>query len=263
MSKAPLEKFEPAACSLFAACLAALGVIHVIAGEAVTRLFQGWPAWLPGRPYWAHVGGALLAILGGMALFRIRARPALTVMGILILGSVFVLHLPRAIAAGDFGDAWGNFFKWLAMAAGTFLFAGTCAATGGARILGRLTEMLAAGAPGFLAAFMIGAAILHVRAAAAIDQYYMPAYIPWHLFWIYFTAGALALGGVGLLVPPTRRLAARLTSLMIFLWCPLLHIPRTFAEPRNPAEWCGVFESLAFAAIAFQLAVRAPRKKSD
>ena len=262
MSRSLLEKFAPVAFNLFAACLAALGVIHLIAGETVMRLFQGWPAWLPGRPYWAHVGGALLAILGGMALLRIRARTALTVMGVLILGSVLALHLPRAIPAGDFGDAWLNFFKWLAMAAGTFLFAGTCAASGGTSTLDRLAGILAAGAPGFLAAFMIGAAILHVRAAAVIDQYYIPAYIPWHLFWIYFTAGALALGGVGLLVPLTRRLAALLTSVMIFLWCPLLHIPRTFAEPRSPAEWCGVFESLAFAAIAFLLAVRAQQKNT-
>ncbi len=253
------DRSQAIARMVFLVSLAALGVIHMIAGEAVTRLFPKWPDAMPGRPYWAHVAGGLIVMLAGMSALRIRPRFALGLGGSLILLAVMVLHLPRSIPTDNFGDEWLNVFKWLAMAAGVFLLADTYPAMGRSADSDRFSGARVAGAKWFLAAFMVGAAILHVRFAEPIALYYIPAYVPWRLFWTYFTAATLAAGAVGLLIPLTGRLAALLTSLMIFLWCPLLHIPRTFAEPRNPGEWCGVFESLAFSAMAFALAHRARR----
>jgi hypothetical protein len=194
-------------------------------------------------------------------LFRLRARTALALIGVLILLSVLFLGLSRPVGPDQVADKWLNVFKWAAMAAGAFLFADTLPSPGSASALGRLIGVFSAGAKWLLAAFMIGAAILHYRFAGGIAQYYIPAYIPWRLFWTYFTAVTLAAGGVGLLIPQTGRLAALLSSLMIFLWTLLLHIPRTVAEPRNPAEWCGIFESAAFAAMALLLAVRCSRPR--
>jgi uncharacterized membrane protein len=254
-----LLRFMPLVRGIFVGCLTALGVIHVISGPAVTRMFPWWPEWLPGRPYWAHTAGALLAILGGLALCRVRPRATLAWMGALILLAVLLLGLSRPITPDQAPDKWLNVSKWSAMAAAAFLFANTLANTGNVSLLDRLIGFFSAAAKWLLAAFMVGAAILHVRFAAPIAQYYIPAYLPWREFWAYFSAGTLTAGGVGLLIPQTARLAGLLTSLMIFLWCPLIHIPRTFAEPRNPGEWCGIFESVAFAAMALLLAMRARR----
>jgi uncharacterized membrane protein YphA (DoxX/SURF4 family) len=185
--------------------------------------------------------------------------------GVVVL-AVFALHLPRAVASGEFGDGWLNFCKWLAMAAGLLLAAESLPRTGQWSWVDAAIQFYAAHAKWFLAVFLVGAAIIHVRFAAALAQYYIPAYLPGREFWAWFSAGALAAGGIGLIVPATGRLAAWLSGLMIFLWCPLLHIPRTWAEPRNPNEWCGVFESLAFAAILVLLAVRSrslPRPTPD
>lgn len=251
-----LTRWVPTVCTVLAALLAILGVIQMGMGEAVTRLFQGWPEGLPGRPYWAHGAGVVVLGLGGLGLLRVRPRLMLAALAGVVVLAVFTLHLPRAVASGEFGDGWLNVCKWLAMAAGLMLAAEASPAAGRWSWVDVAIQFFAAHAKWFLAVFLVGAAIVHVRFAAPIAQYYIPAYLPGRVFWAWFSAAALAAGGVGLIVPTTARLAAWLSGLMIFLWCPLLHIPRTWAEPRNPNEWCGVFESLAFAAILVLLALR-------
>ena len=69
-----------------------------------------------------------------------------------------------------------------------------------------------------------------------------------------FTGLALIAGGTGLLVPPTARLAATLSGVMIFLWVLMLHIPRALSGPNNANETAGVFEALAMSGIALMVA---------
>src|SRR3954463_16316257 len=103
--------------TLFTASMIGLGVIHAIFGEAVTRMFPTWPAGLPGRPFWAHLAGVLLVLLGLMVLANRSPRKAAASIGLLILVSVLCLHLPRSVRSGNFGDEWLNVFKWLTMSA--------------------------------------------------------------------------------------------------------------------------------------------------
>ncbi|HVS16453.1 MAG TPA: hypothetical protein VMV46_21265 [Thermoanaerobaculia bacterium] len=109
--------------NVFAASLLVLGVVHAIFGEVLTRMLPVWPEGLPGRPLWAHAAGVLLAIVAAMLLARRQVRGTAVVLGALLLVPVLGMHLPRAIPTGDFGNAWLNFFKWLAMAAGPLVLA--------------------------------------------------------------------------------------------------------------------------------------------
>src|SRR5690606_26919764 len=72
--------------------------------------------------------------------------------------------------------------------------------------------------------------------------------------WTYFAAVALGAGAAGLVLRRTRRLAALMTSLMIFMWFWLVHLPRMLSDPLGPVGWSEMAESLAFSAMAFQLA---------
>lgn len=255
-----LARWVPGVRTVFVLMLVALGVLHVIHGEAITRMFPWWPDGLPGRPYWAKVGGAWIAVLGALAVLRIRPRTTTALLALPILLAVLFLAVPRAWPTNEFGDAWLNVFKWLSMVTGIALFATTFPAGNRVTWWNAAIRGFAAAAKWCFAAFLVGAAILHFRFAAPIAEYYIPAYLPWRLFWMYFTTVTLAAGGIGVLLPATARPAGLLSALMIFLWCPLIHIPRTVAEPHQPGEWCGIFESLAYAAIAFQLAVNAREK---
>jgi uncharacterized membrane protein len=253
------DRFAPHARTVFSGSLLFLGVLHVIFGENLTRMMPAWPDGLAGRPLWAHGAGVLLVIGAGMMLVRGRERGAAVATAALLLLPVMGLHVPRALPTGTFGDAWLNVVKWLAMAAAPLVVAWHVPAMHEARWRERVISTGAALAPWIMGAFMIGSAILHVRYAEFVAQLMQP-WLPWRLFWTYFAAVALAAGGIGLMVPKTARLAAFLTSLMIFSWFWLVHTPRMLIDPTGPVGWSEMGESLAFSALAFLLAVRAGRR---
>jgi len=252
--RASVDRLVPFVRQVLPLSLLFLGVLHVIFGAALTRMLPVWPDSPPGRPYWTAAMGVALAAAAGIVLARARSRGAALWLAALLLLPVLALHLPRALPSGDFGNAWLGVFKWLAMAAAPVVLAADRPA---ARVewRDRAVAMGAAMAPWLLGAFMITSAILHVRFAEFVSQLMQP-WMPWRLFWTYFAAVALAAGGIGLVIPRTFRLAALLTSLMIFLWFLLVHIPRMLIDPAGPVGWSEMAESLAFSAMAFLLATR-------
>jgi uncharacterized membrane protein len=229
---------------VFGACIALIGLIHVIFGEKPTRIFPVWPEWLPGRPYWADGAGFALAALGATVMSGRRVREAATGIAAVIFLAVLVLHLPRSLASDTFGDAWLNVLKWSAMAAGARLVAGRGEAL----------------ARWVLALFMVGSAILHVRYAQFVATL-IPEWMPWRVFWTYFAAVALAAGGVGILVPRVRRLAALCSSAMFLGFFLLVHVPRTLAFPRSNVGWLELGESMAYCMIALLIGRSTPRPR--
>ncbi|MEO8764611.1 MAG: hypothetical protein ABI416_10010, partial [Ginsengibacter sp.] len=104
-----------------------------------------------------------------------------------------------------------------------------------------------------LAVFFIACGYAHFKFAAFVINF-IPAYIPFHAFWTYFCAVCLIAGGLGILLPFTRRWAAFLSGLMVTGWFILLHIPRVVANPIDTGERMGLCESFIFAGIFFLLA---------
>jgi uncharacterized membrane protein YphA (DoxX/SURF4 family) len=99
---------------------------------------------------------------------------------------------------------------------------------------------------------MIFCCVLHFIFAEFVTVL-VPSWIPGGAFWTYFSAIALLAGGLGLLLPPTRRLAAALSGGMILVWVVVLHIPRAFSL-RDANETTAVFEALAFSGLALIIA---------
>lgn len=53
----------------------------------------------------------------------------------------------------------------------------------------------------------------------------MPPWIPWHLFFVYFTGIALIAAGISIVINRMRSLATVLLGVMILLFLPLMHLP--------------------------------------
>ncbi len=144
---------------------------------------------------------------------------------------------------------WHSFWAYLT---GVVLIA---AGTGGA--------FLVAGSPApmiplsrfFLSAFLVLTGVQHFLFVLFVATL-VPRWIPGHLFWTYFAGVALIAGGIGMLMPTTRRMAALSSGTMIFLWVLLLHIPRALAAPHDSNETTAVFEALAISGAAFLVAAR-------
>lgn len=126
-------------------------------------------------------------------------RPAVLVLGAMILFAFLFLHLPLAIADPFVGFKWTNPCKALAMLGGVILLAGSLPPD--AARFSRLRKLSFLGTL-LLAEFLILGGIQHFVYADFVAQL-VPAWIPSRHFWVYFTGVALIAGGVGMLVPKT------------------------------------------------------------
>jgi uncharacterized membrane protein len=168
--------------------------------------------------------------------------------GVLIAAWALSRNLSLALVDKSYGLAWTNLGKALALSGGAF------AAAGFIRV-GRFC----------LGAFLASSGVQHFLFAVFVATL-VPTWVPGAMFWTYFAGVALILGGVGMMLPPTARLAASLSGLMIFLWVLMLHIPLAMAAPAGRArnEWTAVFEALACSGIAFMVAApTTPRQKTS
>ena len=239
----------------YAIGLMGIGIQHFIFADFIDVMVPFWPAWIPGRPFWAYAAGAALIAAGAAILLGKHARTVAAWSGAAILLLVVLEHIPGQLAANPAHlGVWTNAFKALTFGGGAWVVAGSL--DGSASTLPRPLERV----------MPLGSLFLPVTSVAfGIDHFVypdfvaslVPSWIPGHLFWTHFAGVALIAAGVAMIVRIQARLASFLLGAMIFLWVILLHIPRSIADPSGGKgnEWTSVFEALAFSGIAFILAV--------
>ncbi len=205
------------------------------------RLVPKLPAWLPAQSFWAGATGVMLVLIGGAILTDRKIRlAAVSLAGLLLV--LLGFRLPEL--AADSG-ALVNPGKVLVLG-------------GGALLLGGRGKKWPWVAPVLLGIFLATCGWAHFRYSGFVDTL-VPAWIPpSRRFWTCFSAVALLAGGLGVILPPTRRAAGLASGLMIFLWVVLLHIPRT-VELKTLFELDGVFEALAISGVALLVAAAHPR----
>lgn len=248
----------------FAISMVAFGIQQLATGQFV-RLVPPLPASTPGLSIWAWMTGIVLIAAGlaiGAGSGASRAREAAAVVGAMVLLLFLFLHVPQIAADPLVGFRWTNPLKALAMLGGVIILAGALPGDRSS-VLARLFRRLAPLGPLFLAVFLIVGGVQHFVYADFVAQL-VPSWIPPNQrFWVYLTGVALIAGGLGILLPKTRRLAATLSGIMIFLWVVLLHIPRALADLSNAGETSGVFEALALSGVAFILASAATAERGS
>jgi len=82
----------------------------------------------------------------------------------------------------------------------------------------------------------------------------IPAWIPGHYFWAYFTGIALIAGAVSVVIQKNARRAAMLLGILFLLFVLLMHIPRTITGPDQELAFNVVLRDLSFSGGAFAFA---------
>ena len=251
-----LEKLARLGRVFFGISLVAFGAQAFLWGDFVAGRAPAFPALWPGRVAFAAATGVVLILCGGAIAVGRKLRPAGLTVAALIFAWAFLRNIPVALADRIYGGAWTALAKGLAL-------------TGGGLAVAGLPRRWTFVARVCLGAFLISSGIQHFLFVPFVASL-VPAWIPGPRFWTYFAGVALIMGGAGLVLPPTARLAGSLSGLMIFLWFVMLHIPRALAAAdaasrRN--EWTAVFEALAMSGIALVMAAvsaepRAPASSS-
>jgi hypothetical protein len=152
-----------------------------------------------------------------------------------------------------FGD-WENAAKELALSGGAFAIAGCFSEKNESALTRFLTKLTPYGAVLFaitITSFGIDH-LLFAREAAD----YVPSWVPFHLFWMYFTGVALIGSGLAIILKIRSGLVAAFLGTMIFTWFIILHIPRVIVSPviYLGSEVTSALIALAYSGIAFVIA---------
>jgi uncharacterized membrane protein len=237
---------------IFGIGIIGLAILCFISKDFIVGRPPAWPAKFEVNPALAYVTGAILIVAALAILFTKRAGLAAIVIAVLIFLLSVLRHLPH------FMNDWANAYKSMALFGGALIIASSffrensLINTGTRQNEGLQKGLIVIGSI-FLAAFFIIAGYAHFKFAEFVKTL-IPAYIPFHAFWTYFCGVCLLAGGAGLLIPPTRRLAALLSGIMVAGWFLLLHIPRFIANTHDVSDRMGLFESFTFVGIFFVLA---------
>jgi uncharacterized membrane protein len=244
----------PTGRAFYAIGLIGIGIQHFIFRDFIPVIVPLWPAWIPGRSYWAYAVGAALIAAGAAILFGIRARTAAAMTGAALLALVVIDDIPGTLAGypAHLGS-WTNAFKALTLCGGAWVVAESLPERE-SNWASPLESLMPFGGF-FLPITVIVFGIDHFLYTAFVATL-VPGWIPGKVFWTYFAGVALIAAGVGMIVKVLPRLASLMLGIMIFLWLLMLHIPRAIADPRRGLgnEWTSVFEALAFSGIAFMTA---------
>jgi uncharacterized membrane protein len=235
-----------------AVSLLVFGVQHFIYGGFVSTLV---PAFMPGRLFWAYfVGVAFFASAVGIA-YKMMARAAATMLGVMFFLFVVLLHIPRIIGNSSNGNEWTSGFVALGMCGGAWILANAAPL----HEREKADPFLRLGRYFFAAAFVAFGIqhFVYARFGAGLGP-------PWYLgrpVWVCLIGGILAGAGAAILLGQKTRMAANLLATTLFLFFLLMYVPRIAAQLHNPGPWTSGFEVLALSGAALVLASTLPREE--
>jgi len=212
---------------------------------------------VPGIAVLAVVSGILLILAGACIVFEKRTRQVSLLLGAVLLLIFCFCFIPYEFITGSnymhLGE-WENAEKELALAGGAFVIAGCFSEENENTLFRLLGKLIPFGAIVF-SITIISFGILHFLFAKDASTL-IPAWIPYHMFWIYFAGVALIGSGMGIILKIKTGLMATLLGIMIFIWFISLHIPRVIASPAADmgGEVTSAFLALAYSGIAFVIA---------
>lgn len=229
---------------MFAAGILMLGILSIINKNFIVGRPPEWSASV--NPELAYIAGALLIISAVAIITKQKAVYASLLIALLIFLFSVLKHAPV------FMKDWVNAYKSIALAGAALIAAASFTKT-------KLSKPLALIGIICLAAFLLACGYAHFKWAKGV-VFLMPEFIPFRLFWAYFAGVCLFAGGIGIVIPYTRKLAALLSGIMILCWFFLVHIPLLIKTPDKLGEQMGMCESFALSGIFFVLAAIATKR---
>jgi uncharacterized membrane protein len=223
----------------FATGMIALAVLGLVTGD-FGGIWRFAPAWIPARQALAYASSVIM-LVGGAALLtkRTEALAARVLFPYLMLLLLFT-KIPAVIKAPLVEGAWQSMSEILVpLAGGWVLFTADRRALHAAQLLF-----------GFALIPLGVAHFVYLGQTAPL----IPAWIPWHTFWAYFTGAAQVAAGCGVLLGVLPRLAAVLEAAMLTAFTALVWIPLIVAAPTSVPTWSEFTMSWAVSAGAWVVA---------
>jgi hypothetical protein len=236
----------------FAMAMAGFGVQYAICAGGMAAAPRVAAPWICGPAYIAWVvTGAFLLVAASIATAKF-ARGVLAASGVVLLLYVVINYFPRILTHPRNPGPWTNGFEVLSIAGGCWILARSYSGD-----WSRAVERMAEAGRFLFAVSLAVFATQHFMYARFVASL-VCAWIPWHLFWAYFTGAAFAAAALSVATRIMMRLSTVLLGTMFFLWVVLLHAPRVAGALGNGDEWTSAFVAMAMSGLAFALAGEAP-----
>jgi uncharacterized membrane protein len=248
-----MTRIQPRDRILFASGMIAMGIAGLRFGS-IMGMLQEIPAWVPARtsiPYAACV----LMLAGGIGLvFERSATLAARVLLVYSAAWVVLLSLPTAFREPLVVNSWASMAHITLFVAAAWILAASLPSSPGGSMWS-----VAGGARGIrFAQILFGLSLpplgLAHFAYFELTAPIIPAWIPFHTFWAYFTGAAMIVAGFAVLASILPRLAATLQAVMlagftVLVWPPAIAVAPTAARP-----WTALAISWACAVSAWVVA---------
>jgi uncharacterized membrane protein len=241
----------------YGVAIAVLGFLTVYYHDFPYMLIPPKHSGFPGITVLAYIFGVMLFLAGVCIVLKKEVKSVSLLLGGVLLAIFCFYFIPYQLIvspnAMHFGD-WENAAKELTLASGAFVVAGCFSEKKESPLLRFLSNLIPLGTILF-SLTMVSFSIDHfLYAKEAAD--YVPSWVPFHLFWIYFTGAALFASGIAIILKIKVRLAATLLGTMILTWFIVLHIPRIIVSPVPylGSEIASAMLALGYSGIAFVVA---------
>jgi uncharacterized membrane protein len=236
---------------LFAAAIVGFGIQHFITGFSVVGV-EVVPTYPPSHLVWGWIVASLLVLCGLCIAFRWIPIVACFVLTALFVDAVAVIDVPRVLPKLMDLTERTRLLETVCLAAGSLIIAGLMAKGSRSSGLWRALQLCALVATWLFAVSTILFGVTHFLVLAFIASL-VPKWIPWHMFWAWFTAVAFVVVGLAFIVRIAARPAAFLLGLMFLSWVAVLHGPRIYAAMNSVAEWNSGLVALGMAGCSFAL----------
>jgi uncharacterized membrane protein len=229
---------------IFAITMIALGILGFITGKFLP-IWYGVPKTFPAREVLAYLT-ALISLVTGIGL--LWKRTALIASRVLLISFVIWMLLFRVsyifIAPTETGT-WWSCGESAVMVTSAWVLCVWFAGDRKEKQL-RIARIL-------YGLGMIPFGIAHFTYLKFTTPL-VPGYLPWHLFWAYFTGCAFIAAGVAMITNVFARLAATLSAWQMGLFTVLVWIPILFAGRANEFQKGEFIDSITLTAAAWVVA---------
>jgi uncharacterized membrane protein len=227
---------------IYVAGIIALGVENIVCARNVTHSlgpkYDVIPVlpWLPSIAWLAYFFGAVMIFCGAGIVAPASRRKAAMTLGSILFVCTIILDVPKYAVAISSISLRTIVFEPLSIACLAFLLPDPSATPAWLTRASRLllgVSMIIFGIDHFLALIFIANLI--------------PAWIPFHVFWVAFFGAAFIAAGISIGINVLSRWGAFGLGLMFGIWVVTLHLPRVLGlygipnAPHNPNEWSSLF----------------------
>lgn len=226
--------------AFFAVTMIAIGIIGLVT-RGFPPIWSGIPKSLPAREVLVYLC-AIVALLTGIGLlFQRTAAIASRILLAYLLLWLVVVRLTQFALTPTAVDAWWAVGDTLVMAAGAWVLYTWLSNGKGLRV-----------ARTFYGIGLIPFGLAHFLylKETVVD---IPHYMPWPVFWAYFTGATFIVAGLAIVIGVLARFAAALSALQIGLFTVLVWIPIVVKGP-NAFQWAEFVNSWALTAGAWMVA---------